>query len=131
MGIITPLVSGTTGLRAALLPSRRDFLGIEEIVGTVAAGRLLRLAAKKHALKRADLSLGLLKFLLQLLDALDSIGMAALPLAHVAAKFTNLAAQLRQLPLQALQDRAAYAGNERLRRLARKIQKRGTHGATL
>ncbi|NLX99345.1 MAG: hypothetical protein GXY83_24675 [Rhodopirellula sp.] len=131
MGIITPLVSGMTGLCPALFPSRRDFLGIEQIVGTVAAGRLLRLAAKKLALKRADLSLGLVKFLLQSLDALDGIGMAALPIAHLAAKFTDLATHLRQFPLQTLQGRAACAGNQRFRRLAREIQKRGTHGATL
>lgn len=131
MGIITPLVSGMTGLRPAPVPSRRDLLGIEQIVGTVAAGGLLRLAAKKLALKRADLSLGLVKFLLQLLDPLDGIGMAALPIARLAAKFTDLAAQLRQFPLQALQGQAACAGNERLRRLAREIHKRGTHGATL
>jgi hypothetical protein len=92
MGIITPIVSGMTGLRPSLFPSSPDFLGIEQFVGTVAAGRLLRLAAEKLALKRADLSLGLVKFLLQLLDALDGIGMAALPIAHVAAKFTDLAA---------------------------------------
>jgi len=44
------------------------------------------------------------------LDALDGIGMAALPIAHVAAKFTDLAAQLRQFPLQSLQGRAVCAG---------------------
>ena len=126
MGIITPIVSGMTGLRPAPFPSRRDFLGIEQIVATVAAGRLLRLAAKQLALKRAEGPLGLVKFLLQLLDAPNGIGMAALPIAHVAAKFTDLAAQLRQFPLQSLQGRAACAGNERLRRLPREIQKRGT-----
>jgi hypothetical protein len=131
MRIITPIVSGMTGLRPSPFPSSPDFLGIDEIVGTVAAGRLLRLAAKKLALKRADLSLGLVNVLLQLLDALDGIGMAALPIAHVAAKFTDLAAQRRQFPLQALQGRAACAGNPGLRRLAREVQKRGTHRATL
>jgi hypothetical protein len=45
--IVAPTVSGTTGLLAALLRGNRGFFRIEEIVGTVAAGRLLGLATKE------------------------------------------------------------------------------------
>jgi len=118
-------------LRASLFRRGRDFLGIEQIVGTVASDRLLRLAAKKLVLQGAGLSPGLVQLILQLIEAFHGIGMSAFPIAHFATKFADLAAQLPQFPHQALQGRAVCTGNKRLRRRGRKVQKRGIHKATL
>jgi hypothetical protein len=101
-------------MSAALFPGHRSFPGIKQLVGTVAGGRLLRLAAEELVLKRVDLPLGLVKFLLQLLEALDGIGMSALPRAHFAAEITP---QLLQRPLQTLNSRAVFAANRGLRSL--------------
>lgn len=57
--------------------------------------------------------------------------MSALPIAPFATKLADLAAQRLQFPLHLLPSRAVRTGNRRSRRLGRKIQKRGTHRATL
>ena len=67
-----------------------------------------------------------MEFLRQLLVAFHGIGMSALPIAHFAAKFADLATQFPQFPLQSLQRRAVAQGTNVSGCLARKIQKRGS-----
>ena len=117
-----------TGLRAAFLRGRRDLFWIEQVIGAVAPSGLLRLATKELVLQGVDLTARLVKFLLQLLDALDRLGMLAFPIAYFPAE---IAPQLLQCPLQTLHGGAVCAGNQRLRRLDRKVQERGIHRATL
>jgi hypothetical protein len=81
--IVAPIVGRMTRLLAALFRDRLVPLGIEQIVGTVATGSLLRLAAKEFVLQDADLAAELIKFFLQLFDAFDGIGVSALPIAHL------------------------------------------------
>jgi len=131
MGIIAPSVAGMTGLRATLPWCNGRLQRIEQVVGTVAWGLLLRLAAKAFVLQSTHLALGLTEFLGQLLVAPQSVGMSALPVAHLATKFPHFAPQIRQFPLQTPHGRAIRAASKRLWRLDRQIQKRGTHRATL
>ena len=92
VGIVAPTVAGMTGLCTAFFRGRRDLLGIEQIVGTVASGRLLRLAAKEFVLQGVDLAARLVKLLLQLLDAFDGLGMLAFPIAHFPTKIGSATA---------------------------------------
>src|SRR3990172_1866706 len=107
------------------------FERIKQLVAAVGPAPLLRLAAEKLCLEAPDLPLGLTQFLGQLLVTLHRVCMPALPIAHFAAKFTDLPPHLPQFPLQALQGRAVCAGKSRLLPLNRQTHKRGTHGATL
>ena len=95
VGIVAPTVAGMTGLRASFLRGRRDLLGIEQIVGAVAASRLLRLTAKEFVLQGADLAARLVKLLLQLLDPFDGVSMLAFPIAHFATELTPQLANAR------------------------------------
>ncbi len=75
-----------------------------------------------------DLATRLVKLSLQLLDALDGLGVLAFPVADLPAK---ISLQLFQRPLQPQHGRAVGAGRRWLRRLDWKVQKRGIPKATL
>jgi hypothetical protein len=128
MRVVAATVSRMARLSASLFRGGRDFLRIEQIVGTVALGRLLLLATKELVLNSADLPPRLAKFLLQLRDPLHGVGMSAFPIAHFPAK---IGPQLLQRSLQTLDSRAVRTANRGLGRLGRKVQKRGIHRATL
>jgi hypothetical protein len=78
-----------------------------------------------------NLGFRLTEFFGQLLVAFYGIRMTAFPIAHVTAKFPDLATQLPQFPLYALQSGTVCTGNKRPMRLVGEFQKRGTHGPTL
>ena len=128
VGIVAPTVAGMTGLRAAFLAVAVASSGSNKSLERSPCSRLLRLAAKEFVLQGADLTARLVKLFLQLLDAFDGLGMLAFPIAHFPAK---IGPQLLQRPFQTLHGRAVGAGNQSLRRLVRKVQKRGIHRATL
>ena len=88
-------------------------------------------SAKEFVLQGRDLTTGLVKFLLQLFDPFDGIGVSAFPIAHLATKLPDLALQLAQFPFQPLQGRTVRASNRRFGRRGRRGKKRGTHKATL
>src|SRR5208283_3322028 len=81
MGVIAPPVPSMARLRTSLLLGSRGRLRIEQIVGTVAASRLLRLATKKLVLKDPNLAPCLLQLLFKLLGAFYGPRMHALPIA--------------------------------------------------
>jgi hypothetical protein len=126
--VVAPTVAGVTGLRAPLPRGRRGLCGIEQIIGTIALGRLLRPAAKKLVLQDVDLTARLFKLFGQLFDALDGLGMLTFPIADFPVEIPP---QLLQRPLQTFDGRAVEAGSRRSRRLDRKVHKRGIHRATL
>ena len=128
MGIITPTVSQLAGLRRRVLPNGGDVLGIEQFVGPVTPGRLLRLAAKELVLKGANLPLGLTEFLRQLFVAFQGVSMPAFPIAHLPTEFGP---QLLHRPLQALHGWAVGTANAGFRHVGRMFQEHGAHDATL
>jgi hypothetical protein len=89
-------VTGMTRLRTAFFRRGGGFFEIKQIVGSVALGRLFRLAAKDLVLQGVDLAVRLIKLLLQLLDTLDGLSMLVFPITNFPAE---IAPQLLQYPL--------------------------------
>ena len=100
MGIITPIMSLVSRLRAAFLRLHGRLLRVRQIVGAVAGTGFLRLAAEELGLQDANLAAGFGKFRGQSLVAGHGVGMHALPRTHLTPQFTDLATQSFQALLQ-------------------------------
>jgi hypothetical protein len=98
MGIISASRAGAIGLLAAFLFVRRAWiLGIIQVIRAVGRRLFLRLPAELIRLQLANLRPGLIKFLAQLLIALDCIRVPTLPIARFASQLRHLTTQLRNL----------------------------------
>jgi hypothetical protein len=98
MGVISASGAGAIGLLAPLLFVRRTWiLGIIQVIRAVGRRLFLRLPAELIRLQLANLRPGLIKFLAQLLVALNRICVPTLPIARFASQLRHLTTQLRNL----------------------------------
>ena len=100
-------------------------LGIFEVIGPVAGSLFLRFASEQIRLEILDLRPSLIQFPRKHLISLQGIGVATLPVAHLATQPRDSTTQLRNLIAQLSNDRTQLGIPASIR-----LHQRGIHDAT-